>query len=68
MIQSICFVCGTIGIETSEYFLFHCPNYATLRLISRVFETTNRAKLLDLDLYTESKSIRSITKNTRCCA
>ena len=38
------------------------------RCISRVFETTNRAKLLDLDLYTESKSIRSITKNTRCCA
>ena len=27
--------------------------------ISRVFETTNRAKLLDLNLYTESKSIRS---------
>ena len=30
--------------------------------LSRVFETTNHAKLLDLDLYTESKSIRSITK------
>ena len=38
------------------------------RCTSRIFETTNRAKLLDFDLYTESKSIRSITKNTRSCA
>ena len=44
--------------------------YRKSRCISWLFETTNpnRAKLLDLDLYTESKSIRSITKNTRCCA
>ena len=42
--------------------------YSKSRCISLVFETTNRAKLLDPDLYTESKSIRSITKNTRCCA
>ena len=40
--------------------------YRKSRCIIRVFETTNRAKLLDL--YTESKSIQSITKNTRCCA
>ena len=34
--------------------------YRKSRCISRVFETTNRAKLLDLDLYTKSKSIRSM--------
>ena len=43
-------------------------HYRKSPCISRGFETTNRSKLLDLDLYTESKSIRSITKNTRCCA
>ena len=42
--------------------------YRKSRCISPVFETTNHAKLLDLDLYrliptyTESKSIQSITK------
>ena len=36
--------------------------YRKSRCISRVFETTNHANLLDLDLYTEPRSIRSITK------
>ena len=42
------------------FFLKKAPDYCKSRCISRVFETTNRAKLLDLDLYTKSESIRSI--------
>ena len=53
-------LCFGLIIQTSSYRKSRC--------ISRVFETTNCAKLLDFDLYTDSKSIWSITKNTRCCA